>query len=105
MQLKQAERVRTFLTKKDALRKLLIKFAQEEEIDAKLLQKDFKVEEFEKEFLVVRGQAECSYTCSIGYDRTENYVEIEKVRKKIGDTWQYVSEPVNKTRTVTDWQA
>ena len=97
------------MSKEDYLRESLIKFARKENIDPNIFKSNFVVEEYEKEFFVFLGEVECNFTCSIGYNRTENYVEMEKKQKLIkqydgSSKWEWVTEPVNKTRTVTDWQ-
>lgn len=96
-------------SKKDILRKLLVKFAKEEEIDEELLKKEFTIEQYEKEYLVFFGNATCDFTCSIGYNRVEHYIEMETKQKLIEqpdgkNKWVKVSEPVSKERIVTDWQ-
>lgn len=95
-------------TKDEFLRATLIKFAQDENVDPKILESNFSVEQFEKKFYLFNGNVESSYTCAIGNNRTENYVEMEKKQKLIkqpdgSSKWEWVTEPVNKTRTVTDW--
>ena len=96
-------------SKESFLRKTLIKFARKQSLDPKFLESNFEVEVFYKEYYVFLGEVECNFTCSIGYNRTENYVEIERKQKLIkqpdgNSKWEWVNEPVNKTRTVTDWQ-
>ena len=96
-------------SKESFLRETLIKFARKQNVKPKLLESTFEVEVFYKEYYVFLGEVECNFTCSIGYNRTENYVEIERKQKLIkqydgSSKWEWVNEPVNKTRTVTDWQ-
>ena len=96
-------------SKESFLRKTLIKYARKQNLDPKLLESKFEVEVFYKEYYIFLGEIECDFTCSIGYNRTENYVEMERKQKLIkqydgSSKWEWVDEPVNKTRTVTDWQ-
>lgn len=96
-------------SKESFLRKTLIKFARKQSLNPKLLESKFEVEVFYKEYYIFLGEVECDFTCSIGYNRTENYVEIERKQKLIkqpdgNSKWEWVNEPVNKTKTVTDWQ-
>ena len=96
-------------SKESFLRKTFIKFARKQNVKPKLLESTFEVEVFHKEYYVFLGEVECNFTCSIGYNRTENYVEMERKQKLIkqydgSSKWEWVNEPVNKTRTVTDWQ-
>ena len=63
-------------TKDEFLRETLIKFAQDENVDTKLFEVNFEVQEFEKKFYLFKGNVESSYTCAIGNNRTENYVEM-----------------------------
>ena len=109
MKTQKGNRLLPIESKESFLRKTLIKFARKQNVAPKLLESNFVVEEFEKEFFVFLGEVECDFTCSIGYNRTENYVEIERKQKLIkqpdgNSKWEWVNEPVNKTRTVTDWQ-
>lgn len=95
-------------TKDEFLRATLIKFAQDENVDPKIFESNFNVEQFEKKFYLFYGNVESSYTCAIGNYRTENYVEMEQKQKLVkqldgSSKWEWVTEPVNKTRTVTDW--
>lgn len=95
-------------TEKEVLKKLLILFAKDENVAPDLLRADFSVRKMEKTFICVIGEASTDFTCSVGYDRKENYVEIEKQKKSVKQSdgsykWEYVEVPVNKTRTVTDW--
>ena len=93
-------------SKEEFIRKILLKFARIEEVSPDLIKAEFdEVRVFNREFFFVSGKARCDFTCSIGYNRTETYVEMETKSERIGNTWQKVSRPVNKTRTVTDWQA
>lgn len=95
-------------TEKEVLKKLLILFAKDENVAPDLLRANFSVRKMEKTFICVIGEASTDFTCSVGYDRKENYVEIEKQKKSVKQSdgsykWEYVEVPVNKTRTVTDW--
>ena len=93
------------LSKEEFIRKILLKFAKVEDVEPELLKVEFKeVKTVDREFFYVSGKTTCEYTCSIGYNRTENYIEMETKREKVGDTWRDVTRPVNKTRIVTDWQ-
>jgi len=97
-------------SKESFLRKTLIEFARKQDVNPKLLETQFEIEVFDKEFYIFLGEVECDFTCSIGYNRTENYIVMEQKQKLIkqpngNSKWEWVNESVNKTRTVTDWQA
>ncbi len=88
--------------KKAYLRELLIQLAKEEKTPTDIFEAKFgDVQEEEKEYLLVSGQASIDFTCSVGYDRKEEY--FDQVRKYNSTTKSYYYETVKKTRTVTDW--
>ncbi len=105
MKIKSRSKFESIYSKEEFIKKILFKFAKEEDVSPDLIKAEFgEVKIIDKEFFYVSGETTCDYTCSIGYNRTETYVEMETKREKVGDTWRDVSRPVNKTRTVTDWQ-
>lgn len=87
----------------DFVRAVAIFLANEEATPTDILERDFsKVEEKNKEYLLVSGQASVNYTCSAGYDRKEEYYEKERKYDSNIKDYRYVE--VKKTRTVTDWR-
>lgn len=104
MKIQKVNKLLAIETKENFLRRFLIELAKEENVNPKLLESKFEIEEFEKEFFVFIGDGEIDYTCSIGYNRTQEYIAMEKEIKLIN--YEYVEEinPVNKTKIVTDWQ-
>lgn len=103
MKITKAHKLIPLLTQKDALKKLLVKFSQDENIDKELLKKEFKIEPFEKKYLLFSGNVDCEYSCAVGFDREEEYLATETQQKLINGHWEKVPVTVNKKRTVTDW--
>ena len=90
--------------KKDFLREVAVYLTKEESTPTDILQATFSdVKMKEKEYLLISGCANIHYTCSVGYDRKEEYYEKERRYDREIQGYRYVE--VKKTRTVTDWQA
>lgn len=105
MQTEKGYKIKPMQTKKQFLKNMLIKFAREEDVSPALFNGEFSaVSEYEKQFICVYADTQVNYTCSIGYDREETYVEMETKQKLVDGKWVKYTEPVNKKRTVTDWQ-
>lgn len=90
-------------SKEDFLRNVLISLSRDTKSPSNVMDAKFSdVTEFDKEILVVGADVEVSYSGSVGFDRTEQYTEyVKKWDSKLG---AYVTEPVTKTRIVTDWR-
>lgn len=103
MQITKKQKFIPLLNPKETLKKLLIQFSQDENIDKEVLKSNFQIEEFEKSFIFFVGNAECKYSCGIGFNREESYIATETRKELINGKWQNVTKQVNKTRTITDW--
>ena len=102
MELSQLERFKRQYSDTDFLREVLINLAKDGGTPTDILESSFDaVKPLEREYLVVKGDVDLTYTCSIGYDRQEEYYEQVRKRDSSGN-YYYVKE--KKTRTVTDWQ-
>jgi hypothetical protein len=75
MQTKKAYKVKPLQTKEEVLRKLLLKFANEECVAPELFSADFSVEAYEKEYIGVSGEGTTTFSCSVGYRRKETGIE------------------------------
>lgn len=104
--------------KKDFIREVAIYLAKEEATPTDILERSFSnVKEEQNEYLLITADTQVDYSCSIGYDRKEQYTTTERKYLSAGD-W-YVCDGVKKRapnsgsyqvdctkeRTVTDWQS
>lgn len=89
MKVDSVERIKKEIPEKDFLRETLISLSLEKDTPADVLTATFAdIESSEGQYLLVKANTNCTYSCSVGYDRTVVYYE--------NDT--------KKTKTVTDWQ-
>lgn len=100
-------KIKRKLTKEEFTRKALIEIAANKGTPIDVLEsKVGRVREYENEYLLVTSDVELDYSCSVGYDRKEEYYveerDFEKERK-LNNGIKYYKQ-VKKTRTVTDWQ-
>ncbi len=108
MQTEKSYRLLPVQTEEELLEKVLIAFAKDENVAPDLLKVKFSVEKLERPLIRIIGDASTQYSCSVGYDRQESYVEMETKDKLVkqpdgSSKWEKVTTPVNKTRTITDW--
>ena len=108
MQTEKSYRLLPVQTEEELLEKVLIAFANDENVAPELLKVKFSVEKLERPLIRIIGDASTQYSCSVGYDRQESYVEMETKDKLVkqpdgSSKWEKITTPVNKTRTVTDW--
>ena len=90
-------------THEDFIRELIVKLSSEESTPTDVLDADFgEVTETFRDILGISAHVETDFTCSIGYDRYEEY--WDKERKYNSSTQSYYYEDVKRTRKVTDWQ-
>ena len=89
MKADQVERIAKEISEEQFLREALLRLSLEKETPVDVLDSKFEpIVTVEKEYLLVDVDVECSYTCSVGYNREESYYE---------NGHRY-------TRTVTDWR-
>ncbi len=113
---KAACKFRRLTTKEQFLRSILLYLTENQDSPADVLKASFgEIEEDEIQGFVAMGVANGHYSATIGYDRTEKYVEQEygfvgsnmhytlNGHPRVG-TGKNVMHDVEKTRTVTDWQ-
>ncbi len=83
------------LNEKEFTRRVLTTLAEDKRTPVDIFSSEFsKVENAELVFTNVTADTNVSYSCTVGYDRKEEYEEWDKS----------VSRYVKKTRTVTDWK-
>lgn len=86
----------------DFLRDSLIALAKQKETPSDIFESEFgDVVKTENEYIGIVADVNIDYTCSVGYDRQEEY--YDKVKKYDSTIKDYRYEYVKKTRTVTDW--
>ena len=104
MQTNTAFRLLKENTEEAFFRKVAFRLAKEDVTPTDIFESVFEgVQEKETPYVLVVGNARVEYTCSVGYDRKEEY--FEKVKKYNSSTKEYYYVDEKKTRTVTDWQA
>lgn len=103
METNVAFRLKKEHTEQEFLRAVAVGLAQKDETPTDILDSAFdKTKQVEKQYVMVEGDADVNYSCSVGYDRKEEYYEkVKKYDSQRG--YYYVDE--KKTRTVTDWSA
>lgn len=90
-------------THEDFVRELIVKLSTSESTPVDVLESDFGgVTESFRDIVGISAHVETDFTCSIGYDRYEEY--WDKERKYNSSTQSYYYEDVKRTRKVTDWQ-
>lgn len=88
-------------SKQDFLRQVFISLASDADTPTDVLSAQFgEIEEYEEQVVGISAQVQVDFSCSIGYDREEEYLTLEKYRDDNGRERQ---RQVVKTRTVTDW--
>lgn len=104
--IKSAYKLQCGFTKEEYLRAVLIELTAEKTTPTDILKSEFgEIIEEKKEYLLLKGDVDLAYTCSIGYDRKEEYYEEERdfeKERKLNNGVKYYKN-VKKTRTVTDW--
>lgn len=113
---KEYARLKKVITNEAAVRKLLMSYT-EEGIPGDIYKCEIvSTESIDLTVLLARVQASMNVSCSVGFDRTEEYTAQEKKYLKQGDRYysgnvqRYAEKDgtytidVIKTRTVTDWQ-
>ena len=89
MKVDSVERINKEISESEFLREAFLRLSLETDTPADILESQFgKVENFENQYLQVKAETNCTYSCSVGYDRNVTYYENGK----------------QKTKTVTDWQ-
>lgn len=106
MKVEYATKINKEKGKKEFFRKVLIDLTERKETPIDVLDSQFgEVSEREREYLLVSGEVDLNYSCTVGYDRQEEYYEqvrdYEKERRYNNGVKYYKN--VKKTRTVTDW--
>lgn len=106
MKVEHAHKLKREKSEKDFLREAMIALTEDKNTPIDVLNSKFdKVINIEREYLIVTADVDINYTCSVGYDRTEEYYEevrdYEKERKFNNGVKYYKN--VKKTRKVTDW--
>ena len=104
METNVAFRLKKEHSEQEFLRAVAVHLAQKDETPTDIFESTFdKVKEVEKQYVMIEGDVEVNYSCSVGYDRKEEY--YEKVKKYDAGKQEYYYVDEKKTRTVTDWQA
>lgn len=88
------------ISENEFLRDACIALARSPKTPADIFDSKFeKVSLVHRKFTEVKADVALNYTASIGYDRKEEYVDVEEYT----ENGVKKTRPVKKTRTVTDW--
>lgn len=106
MKVEYSSKINKEKDKKEFLREALIDLTKSKETPVDVLDCEFgEIVEKEREYILVTGDVDLNYSCTVGYDRQEEYYEqvrdYEKERVYNNGVKYYKN--VKKTRTVTDW--
>ena len=104
MEFQKVFKVKKEVSEEEFLRSVLIGLSRDEKSPSNIMDAKFdEVSEFQTEILGISADIVVNYSGTIGYDRkeiyyeTESYYEVSSGKRK--------TRQVEKTRTVTDWQA
>lgn len=87
-------------SKNEFLRQVFISLSADAQTPVDVLSADFcEVEEYREQVIGLSAKVTVDFSCSLGYDREEEYLTLEKYR----DNGVERQRQVVKTRTVTDW--
>lgn len=97
--------VKREISKDDFLRAVLVKLGSHADTPTDICNAKFgEVTETVKEAILCSAHVESDYSCSVGYDRQEEYWDKEKKVDYVnGNRYEHMVD-VKKVRTVTDWQ-
>lgn len=104
MEFQNVFKVKKEVSEEQFLRNVLIGLSNDEKSPSNILDAKFdEVSEFQTEILGISADIAVNYSGTIGYDRQETYYETESYYD--ASLGKRRTKQVEKTRTVTDWQA